>query len=261
MHSKFLKSLVLAGTLLATATGFQSASAQANADAKEKPPIYTYVAEWSVPRLDWAAMEKPNSPQKQLLDKLLGDGTIIGYGTFKVLSHQEGAPTHGNWWTATSMANLLKALAVVSAQTGASDNNKILAASKHFDLILTSKQYGMHAGAFDEGYLRVGTWTAKPGQSETLDKAINTFLVPMLDKLLADGALHSYSVDSETVHTGDPGTVDIAIITNNADGIDKFMAALEAAGKANPLGGATFASTTDTTAHRDFLALASGVSK
>ncbi len=256
MQNKFLKSTVLAVTLLATAAGFQSASAQANADAKEKAPIYTYVAEWSVPRLNWAAMEGPNAPQKQLLDKLMADGTIIDHGTFKVLSHQEGGPTHGNWWTANSMANLLKALAVVSSQTAASDNNKILAESKHFDLILTSRQYGFHSGSFDNGYLRVATYRAKPGQGEAMDKAINSYIIPILDKLLADGAIHLYSVDREAVHSEDSSVVDIAIVTNGAEGLDKFMAALDAAGKANPLGGPAFGAATDSSAHRDFLATA-----
>lgn len=261
MYSKFLKSLVLAGALFATAVGFQTASAQSNSDAKEKPPLYTYVAEWAVPRLDWASMDKPSAAQKQLLDKLMADGTITGYGFFKVLSHQEDGPTHGDWFTSTSMANLMKALAVVSAQTAGSDNNKILAASKHFDLILTTRQYGVRSGSFDDGYLRVGTWTAKPGQGENLEKAINAYLVPLLDKLVADGALHSYSVDREAIHSSDPNVVDIAIVTNTGDGLDKFMAALEAAGKSNPLGVPVFASATDAASHRDFLALASGVSK
>jgi hypothetical protein len=256
MQSKFLKSLVLAVTLLATVAGFQSARAQANADAKEKPAVYTYVAEWSVPRLSWSTMEGPNAPQKQLLEKLLADGTIIDFGSFKVLSHQEGGSTHGNWWTANSMANLLKALAVVSAQTAASDTNKILAESKHFDLILTSKQYGSHSGTFDNGYLRVATYRAKPGQGEAMQKAIDAYIIPILDKLLADGAIHLYSVDREAIHTDDPGSVDIAIVTNGAEGLDKFMAALDAAGKSNPLGGPAFGAATDSSAHRDMLATA-----
>lgn len=259
MHGSFLKSLVLAGALLATAVG--SLPAHAQADAKEKPPIYTYVAQWNVARPDWPTIEKYNASQKPVFDKLIADGTIIGYGYYKLAAHTEGSPNHGTWWTATSMANLFKVLSMVATQPPGPEVDRIEAASKHWDLVLVSRQYGVHSGGFDNGYLRVSTYKTKQGQGETLDKAINSWIVPILDKLLADGALHSYSVDREVVHSDDPGSVDIAIVTNDADGLDKFAAALEAAGKANPLGGPAFGSATESSAHRDFLAIASGASK
>ena len=261
MQSRLLKCLVLIGTLLVTAAGFQSSRAQSNADEKEKPPIYTYVAQWSASRANWPAMEKVDAAQKQIFERLFADGTIIAYGRYRVVSHQEGQPTHGDWWTATSMANLLKALSAVSAQTGASDMNKVLGESKHWDLILTSKQYGVHSGTVENGYLRVSTYTAKPGQGEMLNTAIKAYMVPVLEKLLADGAIHGYSIDREAVHSSDPATVDVAIVTNDADGLDKFMAALDSAGKANPLGGPAFGNATDGSLHRDFLAVASETSK
>ena len=261
MQSKFLKSLVVLGALLIVAIGSPSARAQSNADEKEKPPIYTYVAQWSVARANWPAMEKADPGQKALFDKLMADGTIIGYGTYRVVAHQEGAPNHGNWWTATSMANLMKALEAVSSRTGASDLNKILGDSKHWDLILVSRQYGVHSGTVENGFLRVATYVAKPGQGELLEKGLKAYLVPVLESLLADGTLHGYSVDREAIHSGDPNSVDVAIVTNNADGLDKFMAALDAAGKANPLGGPAFANSTDSASHRDFLAIASETSK
>ena len=261
MQTHLLKSFVVIGSLLIAAAASAPVRAQGNTDEKEKPPIYTYVAEWAAPRGDWPAIEKVDAAQKQLFEKLFADGTIIGYGRFRVVAHQEGQPTHGNWWTATSMANLLKVLSAVSAQTGASDLSKVFGESKHWDLILTSRQYGIHSGTVENGYLRVSTYTAKPGQGEMLTTAIKAYMVPILDKLLADGAIHSYSIDREAVHSNDPNTVDVAIVTNDADGLDKFMAALESAGKANPLGGPAFASATDGSLHRDFLAAASETSK
>ncbi|MGA8144311.1 MAG: hypothetical protein WB987_10520 [Candidatus Acidiferrales bacterium] len=260
MQMKSAKYLAVLSLLAGMVFCSGSAHAQ-SADEKEKPAIYTYVAQWSVARADWPAMEKANPAQKQLFEKLMADGTIIGYGTYRVVAHQEGAPNHGDWWTATSMANLMKALAAIGAQTGASDLNKVLAESKHWDLILTSRQYGWHPGSVDNGYLRVGTYVAKPGHGDLLEKGIKSYLVPVLEKLLADGDIHSYSVDHEAIHSGDPNSVDVAIVTNNADGLDKFMAALDAAGKANPLGAPAFASSTDSSSHRDFLALASETSK
>ncbi len=261
MHNKMLKSLVLAVALLATAAGSFSARAQGGTDEKEKPPIYTYVAEWEVPRPDWPTFEKYDASQKPVFDKLIADGTIIGYGFFKMAAHTAEGPNHGGWWTATPMAGVLKVLSVLATQSVPADIEKIQAASKHFDLILGSRHYAAHAGSFDNGYLRVATYRTKPGQGEALEKVINSYIIPFLDRLMADGALHSYSVDREVIHSGDPYVVDIAIVTNNADGLDKFMAGLEANGKANPTGGLAFGAATETSEHRDFLAIASGASK
>jgi hypothetical protein len=261
MPSKTLKCLVLAVALFATAFGSFSARAQGGADDKEKPPIYTYVSQWEVARPDWPAFEKYDASQKPFFEKLMADGTIIGYGSFRMVAHTEGAPNHGEWWTATSMANLMKVLSTLMAQPDPGEVTRIETASKHFDLILVSRHYAAHAGSFDNGYLRVGTYRSKPGQGEALDKVINSYIVPFLDKLVADGSLHSYSVDREAIHSDDPSGVDIAIVTNNADGLDKFMAALEANGKANPTGGPAFGAATESSAHRDLLAIASGASK
>jgi hypothetical protein len=260
MPSKTLKCLVLAVALFATAAGSFSARAQGSADEKEKPPIYTYVSQWEVARPDWPAFEKYDASQKPFFEKLMADGTIIGYGSFRMAAHTEGAPNHGEWWTATSMANLMKVLSTLMAQSDPGEVTRIETASKHFDLILVSRHYADHPGSFD-GYLRVGTWKSKPGEGEAMDKAINFYIVPILDKMLADGSIHSYSVDREAIHSDDPGSVDIAIVTNNADGLDKFMAALEVASKANPLGGPAFGATIESSAHRDILAFAWGASK
>jgi hypothetical protein len=261
MHSKMLQSVVLAIALSITAAGSFSAHAQGSSDDKEKPPVYTYVAQWAVARPDWPAFEKYDAAQKPVFDKLIADGTIVGYGFFKMAAHTEGSPNHGSWWTATSMANLMKVLSLVGAQSIPADIEKIEAASKHSDLILTSRHYAVNPGSFENGYLRVATYRRKPGQGEATDKVINSYIVPFLNKLVADGALHSYSVDREVIHSGDPNVVDIAIVANNADGLDKFMAGLEANGKANPTGGPAFGAATESSDHRDFLAIASGASK
>src|ERR1700730_9827951 len=78
--------------------------------ASEKPAIYTYVAQWSVPRAMWPDYEKQQAAGNEAMKKLVADGTLVSYGDFAVLNHQEGAPTHGSWFSSTSMANLMKVL-------------------------------------------------------------------------------------------------------------------------------------------------------
>ena len=227
-------------------------------DEKEKPAVYTYVAQWAVPRTSWPAYEKGIPGTKALMDKLVADGTITGYGWFKNLVHQEGTPTHGDWFSAASMGGLMKALAAIVAQGG---DDKVLAELKHWDFILVSRQYGHHAGTFENGYLRVGTYKAKPNEGEAAEKMTKAYIVPILEKLLADGAIHFYSVGREAIHTQDPAQFDVVIIANGPDGLDKFYAALESAGKANPTGGPAFGSATEGSAHRDSLMLATAVFK
>ena len=56
------------------------ASASAQDESKEKPPLYTYVSNWTLPRPQWAEMAKADAADRPLLDKAMADGTIVGYG-------------------------------------------------------------------------------------------------------------------------------------------------------------------------------------
>lgn len=235
--------------------------AAAQSDEKEKPPMYTYVAEWGIQRADWPAYEKANAATKQVFDKLIADGTIVEYGMYRNLVHREGESTHGEWWTANSWANLMKALATLTSAANNPELGKILAASKHSDLILVSRQYNGKSGTFENVYLRGGGYKEKEGHGETLEKAIKSYIIPNLEKLLADGAINGYAIDREAIHTEDPSYVWIVVLASGAEGLDKFYAALEAAGKANPTGGPAFGSALDSSAHRDFLDLATVVRK
>jgi hypothetical protein len=234
----------------------------AQSDEKEKPAVYTYVAEWATPRGDWPAIEKGNAASKQIMDKLMADGTIVSYGWFKSLVHHEGQPTHGDWFSATSMANLMKALSATWGNAGGPpETGKAEENSKHWDYVLVSHEYNGRPGTYENAYLRVATFKQKEGQGETLRRTIKSYIVPTLEKLLADGSIQSYSIDWEAVHTEPAGVFDIVILTKAADGLDKFDAALEAAGKANPTGGPAFASAVDYSEHRDSLDLVTVSSK
>src|SRR5262249_57942388 len=62
---------------------------QAQTAAKSKPTVYTYVAQWAVPRAQWADIVKADEADRPVLDKLVADGTLIGYGAYTNLIHQE----------------------------------------------------------------------------------------------------------------------------------------------------------------------------
>jgi hypothetical protein len=231
-------------TLCATRSWAQSPS-------PEKAPLYTYVSEWSVPRAMWADYLKNEAPDVDLLKKAVTDGTLISFGSYAVLNHQEGSPTHGTWFSANSMANVLKVLETLRTAPAATAPS--LAAAKHWDYILQSHDYNAHSGTFANGYLRVGNWRGKPG-ADADGKILKATMLVLLEKLFADGALHSYQIDEETVHSADPGAFFVAIVANGGEGIDKFDAAIDDAQKNNPAGWAGFGSTLDPHGHRDFLA-------
>jgi hypothetical protein len=216
----------------------------------EKPALYTYVSEWTVPRAMWAECLKGDATDIDAMKKAVADGTIVSFGSYAVVNHQEGLPTHGTWFSATSMANILKVLEGIRNAPGATAPP--LAAAKHWDYIMESHNYNAHSGTFTNGYLRVGNWRAKASDPDS--KIMKTTMVALLEKLLTDGALHSYQIDMETVHSADPGKIFVAIVANGGEGVDKFYAALEEAEKNNPAAWAGLDTTIDEAGHRDFLA-------
>ena len=147
-------------------------------------------------------------------------------------------PTHGTWFSASSMSNILKVLETLRNAPAATAPS--LAAAKHWDYILQSHDYNAHSGTFTNGILRVGNWRGKPG-TDPDGKILKATMVALLEKLFADGALHSYQIDEEAVHSADPGGFFVAIVANGGEGIDKFDAAIDEAGKSNPAGWAGFA--------------------
>jgi len=152
------------------------------------------------------------------------------------------------------MAGLLNVLEQF-CKSGSTTTPVLESATKHWDAIYVSRHYNWHAGSWKGLYTHGASYKLKPDAPndavETLSKSL---LVPFFEKLLADGTIHEYEVDTEAIHTEAPGTFWVFYIAANAEGLDKVDAALRATLKANPLGGPAFGSMVDFTAHRDYLA-------
>ncbi len=227
-------------------------TAWAQPGSAEKAPMYTYVSTWTVPRAMWADYQKVENSDDEVMSKAVADGTLMAFGSYSVLNHQDGEATHGSWFSASSMANLMKMLEGLRSAPDAT--GQVFAASKHWDYILVSHDYNAHSGTFKNGYLRVGQWNYKAGAGDQGGKVLKATLVTVLEKLLSEGALHAYQIDEETVHSSDPNSVNIAIIANGAEGIDKFDAAIHEMEVSNPVAEAALQSVLDSHGHRDFLA-------
>jgi hypothetical protein len=230
-------------------------------EVKEKPAMYSYVANWQIPRARWADMEKENTSNKAILDKAMADGTLVGYGSDEVLVHSSDGETHDEWWSSMSMAGLLKVLDQFAGSSNASTG--VLASStKHWDEVLESHYYNWHPGSIKGGYTRVAEYKLKAdAPDDAVDTLSKSLIVPLMEKLLADGTLAEYEVDTLAVHTSPPGTFSIVYIATKAEGLDKVNAAIAEAIKGSPLSGPAFGSMTEGSAHRDELAKTDAIYK
>ena len=102
---------------------------------------------------------------------------------------------------------------------------------------MSSTIHNGHSGTFTNGYLRVARWPAKAGSNDPEGKIVKSTMIAILEKLLAEGARHSYSIDEETIHSEDQGTMFVVLVTNGAEGLDKFNAAVDDLRKNNPAAG------------------------
>ena len=223
-------------------------------EVKEKPRMYTFVSNWNMPRPQWADMEKATAVTQGELQKAFADGTLVGYGSDTNLVHVADGGTNDSWWSAMSLGALIKALEQVRKTSNAT-SPALSAATKHWDDIFVSRYYNWHAGSWKDVYTYVSSYKLKAdAPDDAVDQLSKNLIVPLMEKLLADGTIHEYEIDTQAVHTDAPGTFMIVYIAANAEALDKVNAAIRESFKANPMGGPAFASMVDFTAHRDELA-------
>lgn len=223
--------------------------------------MYSYIANWQIPRAQWGEMQKANAADKAVLDKALADGTIVGFGNDEALVHQADGITHDNWWSSMSMAGLIKVLDAFYA-SGTVTSPALASATKHSDAILVSHYYNWHPGAYKTSYTHVGSYKLKAdAPDDAVDTVSKRIVVPLLEKLLADGAIREYEVDTEAIHTTSPDTFWIVYVASSPEGLDTVNAALAESLKAHPFFGAAFGSMTESSAHRDELIKGDGVFK
>ncbi|HUK26681.1 MAG TPA: hypothetical protein VLV49_19040 [Terriglobales bacterium] len=240
--------------LCALAMCIATVPAQAQmSEVKEKPAMYSYVAFWAIPRPQWADEQKLVASETQMLEKALAAGTLIGYGSDQTLIHSADGSTHDTWFSAMSEAALLNFLDGVY-KSGIPTSPVDAAATKHWDNLVVSHYYNWHSGSVKGGYTHVSAYQLKPdAPDDAIDTLSKTFVVPLLEKLLADGTIAEYEVDTEAIHTDSPGGFWIVYLSPTAEGLDKVNAALQDGLKANPLASPAFGSMVDFKDHRDYL--------
>jgi hypothetical protein len=254
MNKKLSTCFAALGALGIAAFCVEPAHAQQTPEVKEKPPMYSYISNFNVPRARWADMDKVTADDAKLMDRAVASGTIIAYGDDRNLIHQPDGYTHDDWWSAMSMAGALNVLdQMFKANTNTS--SALASATKHADALYVSRFYNWKPGTWKDVYTYGSSYKLKAdAPDDALETISKTTIVPLLEKLLADGSLVEYEIDTEAIHTERPGAFYIFIIAANAEALDKFRAARQEAIKASPLFGPAFDSMTDYTGHRDMLA-------
>jgi hypothetical protein len=247
-----LRKFTLAFVALALSLGISATATRAqSSEIKEKPPMYSYVGNWDIPRAQWGDMEKSYAGTQAIMDQGVSSGALVGYGHDQNVVHTVDGSTHDEWWSAMSIAGLLNVLDQIY-KSGSPTSPVLASATKHWDSIYVSHYYNWHSGTWKGVYTHASSYKLKTdAPNDAIDLLSKNLIVPLMEKMLADGTIHEYEIDTEAVHTQAPGTFWLFYIGANAEAIDKVNAALRETMKANPLGGPAFGSMVDFTEHRD----------
>ena len=239
---------------LATVLGLSAIAVQAQStEVKEKAPMYSYIANWVIPRTQWADMQKALSADNSTMEKAIADGTLVAYGDDTTLVHTVDGETNDDWFSSNTMAGLMNVLDQLY-KSGSAVTPVLSSATKHWDEVLEARYYNWKSGSYKGAYTHVGVYKLKAdAPDDAVERLSKNLVVPHLERLLADGTIVEYEIDTQAVHTSTPGYFLIVYVSQNADGLDKVNSSLEAAFKANPLGFDAFGSMEDFSAHRDEL--------
>ncbi len=214
-------------------------------------PVYTFVSQFQVLRANWAAYSEDSEKSiVPILEKLTVDGTIVSWSTFEQLVHTPDGYTHGAAWSSNTISGLTKVLDEVR-KNGPRPGQ--IAATKHEDYLMQTRM--SHSGSGASAYLRVICSNTKPEKPELFTAMLKKLLVPTFEEQLKSGAASYWGVDEQYVNTGTPSTRCVVITYPNAEGMDKWAAAINTTmGKWSPADRAEYTGPTVTDSRRDILA-------
>jgi hypothetical protein len=215
------------------------------------PIVYTFVSQFQIPRANWAQYsEDAEKTVVPIMEKLAADGTILSWSTFEQVVHTPDGYTHGAAWSSTSISGLMKVLDEVRK---AGPRPGQIAATKHEDYLMQTAMY--HAGSGTPAYLRVVCSNAKADKPDGYTAMLKKLLVPTFEEQIKKGVATYYGVDEQYVNNSAPSIRCVVITYPNADGMDKWAAAINTTmSKWSPAERAEFAASTVLDSRRDILA-------
>jgi hypothetical protein len=215
------------------------------------PVVYTYISQFQVPRAHWAAYSEDTEKSfVPVVEKMTADGTILSWSTFEQIIHTPEGYTHGAAWSSTSISGLMKVLDEIR-KNGPRPGQ--VAATKHEDLLMQSSMYRVGSGT--PTYLRVVCSNAKADKPGDYTATLKKLLVPTFEEQVKKGVATFYGVDEQYVNTAAPSTRCVVINYPNAEGMDKWAAAINTTmSKWSPAERAEFAGSTVADSRRDIMA-------
>jgi hypothetical protein len=198
------------------------------AQAPDGTRVYTRIANWQIARPNWEAytadLKKNTLP---VLEKLLADGVITEYGLVSNAVHTPEGYTHSTWYCSRTLAGLEQTLAALLAA-----NEKLPAAerrrgdtefagTKHSDMVASSRIVGGRTTKLTSGYLHLAIDQIQPGKGQAYDERYEKLIRPVLELLFKSGAVTSFGIDTEYIHTADPTLRTRWYVVPNGDGLDK----------------------------------------
>jgi hypothetical protein len=199
-----------------------------------------------------------------LLEKLLNEGAVTVYGIGFDVLHRPGQVNASVWFETPNFAAYGKVVEAIQQiqQKNPAWVERLMAyqdAEAHRDLLLQMVEAnGRAVAAGTLPYTMVSVVKAREGTQDELIESFKKYSKPVLDKLVAEGAINFYSLLREALHGEDPATVYFVVSMNDLGGIDKMFAAEAEAVKALPEGERktrqeSLRKLADMTAHRDWL--------
>jgi hypothetical protein len=215
------KRIVILLVLLLVVSGVPIALSQ----MEQPQTVYTYVSQFQIPRANWAQYaENTDKSFVPIADKMVADGTIMGYSTFETIVHTPEGYTHGSAWSSTSIAGLMKVLDEVRK---AGPQQGQLTSTKHEDYLMQTSTY-VAGGSGAPAYLRVVCQNAKADKPEAYAAALKKYLWPTFEEQVKKGAANYVGLESQYVNNSAPSLRCLVVTYPNAEGIDKWATAVNA---------------------------------
>lgn len=190
-------------------------------------PVYTYVSQFQVPRANWAQFtEDTEKTVNPILERLLADGTIIGWSNSENIVHTPDGMTHGTAWSSTSLVGITR---VLDELRKAGPRPGQIAATKHEDLLLRSiYSHTTTVSGGGAGYLRVVCSLTQPGKSDDFVATIKKYLGPTFEDQFKKGVATSYGMDEQFIISGS-GSMRCTVVTfSSAENMNKWADAIAA---------------------------------
>jgi len=214
-------------------------AAPAAAQSSDGTVVFARVAFWQIARPNWDAYEADLKKTMQpVLDKLMAEGVVVEYGFGRNTVHAPDGFTHVTWYASPTIAGVEKALAAVVAADATMSPavrrraDTDFAGTKHADALVRSRVIRGKTTTLTSGYMYIATDQVQPGKGQAYTERFDKVTKPLMESLYSSGAVISYGIDTEFIHTMDPAMRTRWIVVPTADGLDKMLAAGEARNQA-----------------------------